>query len=147
MNVELRRMQTKDIDHVYSIETQLFADAWSKSSFLYEIKNKKYAFPYVLILNNMIIGYFVCWYFQKELHIGNVAIRKEMQGKGYGKFLILKIFELFPDYENAFLEVNVKNVIAIGLYMKFGFNIISTRKSYYRNGEDALVMVKNKDSD
>jgi ribosomal-protein-alanine N-acetyltransferase len=101
----------------------------------------------VLVLNESIIGYFVGWYYQKELHIGNVAVDHAMQGKGYGKLLVEKIFELFPDYKQAFLEVNVNNASAIGLYEKFGFKILSTRKSYYITGEDALIMVKHKKAD
>ena len=147
MNVELRRMQIKDIETVCNIENDLFTDAWSKSSFLYEINNQDYSFPYVLVLNESIIGYFVCWYYQKELHIGNVAVESKMQRKGYGKLLVQKIFQLFPDYDNAYLEVNVNNTTAIGLYEKFGFKISSTRKSYYINGEDALLMVKHKKAD
>jgi len=144
MNVEFRRMQNKDIPEVYKIENDLFDDAWSKASFLYEIKNESYSFPYVLILNKFIVGYCVCWYFQNELHIGNIAIKNDFQRKGFGKVLMQKIFELFPDYNQTYLEVNVSNDVAISLYLKFGFKILSTRKSYYANGEDALVMVKYK---
>lgn len=147
MNVKFRRMQINDIDAVYYIEKDLFTDVWSKSSFIYEINNEEYSFPYVLYLNETIIGYFVCWYYQKELHIGNVAVESKMQGKGYGKLLVEKIFELFPDYDQAYLEVNINNTAAIGLYEKFGFKILSTRKSYYINGEDALIMVKHKKAD
>ena len=144
MNVDFRRMQSTDIEIVHEIEIDLFNDVWSKSSFLYEIKNESYSFPYVLILDGLIAGYCVCWYFQNELHIGNVAIKKEYQGNGYGKLLMQKLFELFPEYKQAHLEVGVSNDAAIGLYLKFGFNILSTRKSYYANDEDALVMLKDK---
>lgn len=143
MNVVFRRMQKKDVAEICKIENDLFEDAWSKTSFLYEIKNTSFSFPYVLILNKIVIGYCVCWFYQNELQIGNFAIKKEFQKKGLGKMLMQKIFDLFPDYEQAFLEVNASNKIAIGLYLKFGFNILSTRKSYYANGEDALVMVKS----
>jgi ribosomal-protein-alanine N-acetyltransferase len=135
-------MLISDITVIDKIEHNLFDDAWSKSSFIYEIKNESYSFPYVLEFKDMILGYCVCWYYQNELHIGNVAIKKEYQGKGYGKLLMQKLFELFPDYNKAYLDVKVTNDVAIGLYLKFGFNILSTRKSYYTNGEDALVMVK-----
>jgi ribosomal-protein-alanine N-acetyltransferase len=143
MNVVFRRMQNKDVGEICKIENDLFEDAWSKSSFLYEIKNTSFSFPYVLILDNIIVGYCVCWFYENELHIGNFAIKKNFQKKGFGKVLMQKIFNLFPDYQQAYLEVNVSNEVAIGLYFKFGFNVLSTRKSYYANGEDALVMVKN----
>jgi len=144
MNVEFRRMQIIDLDTVDEIERDLFDDYWSKSSFLQEIKNENYSFPYVLIHNKTIAGYSVCWYYKNELHIGNVAIKREYQGRGFGKLLMKNIFELFPKYYKAYLDVKASNEPAIGLYLKFGFNILLTRKAYYSNGEDSLVMVKDK---
>ncbi len=129
MNVDFRRMQSNDIEIIHEIEIDLFDEVWSKSSFLYEIKNESYSFPYVLILDNLIAGYCVCWYYQNELHIGNVAIKKEYQGKGNGKLLLQKLFELFPEYSHASLEVGISNDAAIGLYLKFGFNILSSGNS------------------
>ena len=38
------------------------------------------------------------------------------------------------------LEVRTSNIAAIALYTKLGFQTISTRKRYYADGEDALVM-------
>ena len=48
-------------------------------------------------------------------------------------------------YENEVkyltLEVRVSNEPAIGLYTKYGFNSLGTRKGYYQdNNEDALIM-------
>ena len=39
------------------------------------------------------------------------------------------------------LEVRVSNIKAIGLYEKYGFKSLGTRKQYYQdNNEDALIM-------
>ena len=43
--------------------------------------------------------------------------------------------------QRAYLEVRVRNNVAINLYKKFGFETISTRKGYYKDGEDAYVML------
>jgi ribosomal-protein-alanine N-acetyltransferase len=40
------------------------------------------------------------------------------------------------------LEVAAGNQIALQLYLNSGYKKISVRKSYYRTGEDALVMEK-----
>ena len=39
-----------------------------------------------------------------------------------------------------YLEVSSKNNNAINFYNKNGFNTESIRKSYYSNGDDALIM-------
>ena len=38
------------------------------------------------------------------------------------------------------LEVRKENIPAIELYKKFGFEIVTTRKNYYQNQEDAYLM-------
>ena len=44
--------------------------------------------------------------------------------------------------ENSTLEVRVSNTVAINLYKSFGYEIVTTRKRYYENGEDAYLMLK-----
>ena len=40
------------------------------------------------------------------------------------------------------LEVNEKNVKALKLYEKIGFERISIRKNYYGKNENAMIMMK-----
>jgi len=135
-------MVEEDLPRVYDIEVESFPDPWSQESFLTEINNTTYSYPFVIELENDIIGYTVCWYYCYELHIGNVAVKKGFQGKGYGDYLMKKIFETFPEFQKAFLEVGNKNEKAVNLYLKYGFVPTHTRKKYYPNGEDAIVMIK-----
>ena len=137
-----RKMTEIDIPQVSEIEENLFPDPWSYESFVQEISNIDYSYPFILEFDNEIIGYSVCWYYLNELHIGNIAIKVGYQGQGLGSYLIKKIFEYFPDYEKAYLEVGISNLRAIGLYLKFGFKELSKRKSYYPDGEDAIIMIK-----
>ncbi len=44
--------------------------------------------------------------------------------------------------ERALLEVRPSNVAAQKLYVGFGFSQIDVRKSYYSDGEDALIFQK-----
>ena len=58
----------------------------------------------------------------------------------------LQVVKIFEDcYINKIkyltLEVRVSNEAAIGLYTKYGFSSLGTRKGYYQdNNEDALIM-------
>ncbi len=144
MNIEFRRMNFEDIPAVHKLECMLFPDPWSQNSFFIEVSAKNISFPFIVEENNKIIGYIICWYYINELHIGNIAVASDQQGKGIGKHILERIFGFFGDYEIAYLEVRETNRVAIHLYETFGFNIAYHRKSYYTNGEDALVMVKNR---
>jgi ribosomal-protein-alanine N-acetyltransferase len=137
-----REMELKDVSQVHKIECELFSDPWSLKSFQDEVMGENISFPFIVEENNKIIGYIVCWYYFNELHIGNIAVVQPQQGKGIGKFMLIKIFDLFNDYERAYLEVRENNKAAINLYKSFGFMTTFRKKKYYPNGEDALVMEK-----
>jgi ribosomal-protein-alanine N-acetyltransferase len=135
-------MKINDIPAVHEIEMSLFPDPWPAVSFITEINNDSTSFPFVIENQNSIIGYAVCWYYENELHIGNIAVRKADQGKGLGRYLLAEIFRYFSEFRTAYLEVRETNLIAINLYKNFGLEVAYKRKNYYRNGENALVMVK-----
>jgi len=144
MKINFRPMNEEDIREVYKIECLLFKDPWPKKSFQYEVKNNRISFPFVVEENHKIIGYIICWYYMDELHIGNIAVIPNRQRKGIGKYMLQNVFEYFPDFCQAILEVRESNKKAINLYMTFGFETIYRRKAYYPNGEDAFVMIKNR---
>lgn len=143
MNVRFRRMSSSDVDQVCEIEKDLFADPWPRSSFLTDIRINSTAHAFVLERKARIIAYCVCWYFVNELHIGNLGVAREYQRRGYGSLLLSKVLAEFPDSRFIYLEVRASNKAAIELYNKFGFQLLYKRKKYYRNGEDALILVKN----
>ena len=142
MRLIYRRMQIADVNRVHEIERSLFQDPWPITHFLNDIEHDKQAYPYVLEIENEIIGYSVCWYCAEEIHISNIAVAKPFQGRGYGEFLLRKIVTMFNDYKCAYLEVRQNNKVAINLYRKLEFNILYHRRAYYTNGEDALIMIK-----
>jgi ribosomal-protein-alanine N-acetyltransferase len=143
MNPTIRPMRPDDLDTVVELEQQIFVDAWSRSSFEVEIANNRYSFPLVMEWKGVIVGYAVIWHFLNELHIANFAIHPSYRRKGLGRQLMEHILQRFPDAEFAFLEVRRSNTAAIRLYESFGFRKINVRKGYYRDGEDALLMVKD----
>ena len=135
-------MRPSDVRRIGEMERELFDNPWSPGIFLIEIQNRNVAHPYVLLQGKTIIGYTVVWKIDREIHIGNIAVDKKYQRKGYGTFLMQKIFDTFQDYEVIYLEVRATNKPAISLYEKFGFGTLYRRKHYYPDGEDALVMAR-----
>ena len=79
-----------------------------------------------------------------ECHILNVAIKPGLQQRGYGTHLMTEFFktmkEITPQEIKYLLEVRKSNEQAIKLYTKFKFSIVGTRKKYYTDGEDAILM-------
>ena len=140
----IRRMREGDIDEVYRIEEDLFPVPWPKRSFIFEVGNERTTYAVVATEREVIVGYAIGWFVEDELHIGNVAVRRDRQGTGVGREL-LEDFIREASTRGALyitLEVRASNVKAIGLYRRYGFKGIAIRRQYYTdNGEDALVML------
>ncbi|WP_036060131.1 GNAT family N-acetyltransferase [Leptotrichia wadei] len=102
-----------------------------------------------------VLGYIVFYGTIESTDIFEVAIKKEYQGRGFGKKLLIESMKnLIEDkknieikniyfFKNKFLlEVNEKNKKALKLYKKIGFEEISIRKNYYGKDENAVIMIK-----
>jgi ribosomal-protein-alanine N-acetyltransferase len=78
------------------------------------------------------------------LDIEDIVVDKEQRRAGIGSSLLKKVFEeaQTDGVKRVMLEVRESNLPAINLYRKFGFKDLSTRKKYYQDGENALVMEK-----
>jgi ribosomal-protein-alanine N-acetyltransferase len=137
-------MTDKDIGRVLAIERDLFSMPWSKASFIFEVSDNRCSYPVVGIRGGKLVAYAVAWFVSDELHIGNIAVARAVQGAGTGKQMLEHLLDEAGErkVKIATLEVRVSNVRAIGLYRRYGFKGIALRKRYYSdNGEDALVML------
>ncbi len=76
--------------------------------------------------------------------IEDVVVRKDARERGYGGRLLQSALEEIKSLgvSRVMLEVREGNIPAINLYEKCGFVKISTRKKYYLDGENAIVMLK-----
>jgi ribosomal-protein-alanine N-acetyltransferase len=140
--ITLRRMNEMDIDRVLIVEEQSFTQPWSRAGFVGEMKNEL-AYYLVMVDNGTIIGYAGMWIIVDEAHVTNVAILPEYRGRKYGEKLMSGLIERAKDRGalSMTLEVRTSNVVAQGLYAKFGFVSRGIRRNYYsETQEDALIM-------
>lgn len=77
-----------------------------------------------------------------EVNIMNIVVKKDKRHEGIGSKLLNKIFEIAKKLkaQSITLEVNEKNLPAIQLYRKFGFEQVGLRKKYYHNTDNAIIM-------
>ncbi|MEO5666561.1 MAG: GNAT family N-acetyltransferase [Bdellovibrionota bacterium] len=80
-----------------------------------------------------------------EVEIMNLAVRRK--GEGHGRallegFLATLFGPLSGSTHTVFLEVAAGNTAARALYEKLGFEKTGLRKSYYRNGDDAVTYAR-----
>ena len=140
--MKIERVEPEDIKDVLEIENNSFKDPWSRFAFESELVNNDSIFLKAIEYNK-IIGYIIVRKLIDEFHIMNVAIAPEYRKKGFAQKLIDHILQNLSSGKLLLLEVRKSNQAAISLYQKNGFTILHTRKAYYSDGEDAIVMTKD----
>lgn len=130
-------------DHLHDvlpIERDSFKDPWSLASFRNFIV--LYRTSWVAVRDGKVVGYLVTQWVLDEIHILNIAIHNYERRKGIASFMLDFLFERAVNQKMAdvYLEVRESNESARALYSRYGFAELGIRKSYYHDGEDALVM-------
>ncbi|HLS60026.1 MAG TPA: ribosomal protein S18-alanine N-acetyltransferase [Virgibacillus sp.] len=142
----IRKMNIIDIDEVMEVEKASFTEPWPKEIFAQEVLKNDYAYYFIAQLNNKVIGYAGMWVVIDDAQITNIAIIPQYRGLKIGEKLFEYVCQqaMKMSVKRLSLEVRVSNVIAQGMYRKFGFVPGGIRKNYYTdNQEDAIVMWVN----
>lgn len=137
----IKKLEEKFVDAVFEIETSMLGKT-SKEAIEDTLENPNLNY-FVLIKNEKVIGFFECLIIAPVAELYDIAVEKEFQRKGLGKFM-LDEFEKFAKEnrcETILLEVNKINQPAISLYQKSGYVTYGERKNYYGDS-DAILMKK-----
>lgn len=78
-------------------------------------------------------------------HVKDVAVHPEFRGQGVGSALLRQSLFVLSVADRVKLEVRESNDGAKSLYERFGFERLRRVRGYYHDGEDAIVMVRDRD--
>ncbi len=140
-------MELTDLDVIMPLERQAFADPWTRRMYASDLTDNSLA-TYQVIRpadgNELppILAWGGFWLLVDEAHIATVAAHPDYRGCGLGQWLMVALMDeaLERGARVATLEVRASNLVAQKLYAKLGFNVVGTRRKYYRDGEDGLIM-------
>lgn len=141
MRYNIRLADEDDVRKIVEIEKVSFPSPWTENAFRHEIENPRAYLLVAAVEDGPVLGYYDMWLYSGEGHLLNICVAPEYRGKRLG---IALLEHALATAENAgadgvYLEVRPSNAAAIGLYEKYGFIQVGTRKGYYQDGEDALV--------
>lgn len=144
MEYLIRQMVEEDISAVIAGEEEVFGRSLGFDFIYQDLKLNPFAYYFVLEINRKVQGYFGIYISDYMGDVVNFFVRKNYQNLGYGKMLLDFAVELceMSKCKSISLEVRRSNARAISLYERKGFVISRFRKSYYDNGEDAIVYIK-----
>jgi ribosomal-protein-alanine N-acetyltransferase len=159
---KIRPLSHSDLDAVLLIEENSFTNPWSEELFLSELGREGISRCFVADVvpcgkerdlpqadtdsdsgkEIRVAGYLMSWMIVDELHITNLAVRPDLRRSGLASSLILHALQTATQEGAAWcqLEVRLSNTAARSLYEKFGFREVGTRRGYYHDGEDAMVL-------
>ncbi len=147
MTIQILEVKNEDIKDILVIENELYHKPWKEKDYLYELNDNPFAFYLKMIIKetNELVGFIGFWIKFEQAEITKVSITKKYQGHKLSKLLMQDAEKriVLAGCNNITLEVRVSNERAINLYKSCGFRIVTTRKKYYENGEDAYLMLKD----
>ncbi len=137
-------MTAADLAEVVAIENSSYPHPWRHDQFLQELKNPVSQID-LLRFAGQLCGYLCYWLVAGEMQILNVATSPDWRRQGVADRLLTLVFDrcLSEGLTSAWLEVREGNLAAINLYRRHGFVVAGSRKGYYRDGENALLMVRD----
>ncbi|MBQ7888635.1 MAG: ribosomal protein S18-alanine N-acetyltransferase [Erysipelotrichaceae bacterium] len=140
----LREMRMKDLKQIAALEAELFIEPWNEEDFRREMEENEFANYYVVEHDGEIAGYFGLWILFDQGQITTIGTAKKYQRQHIASMMMDAIEQLCIENECEFLslEVRISNIPAQNLYKKYGLEIVSVRKDYYANHEDAYLMMK-----
>ena len=142
-NLILREAEMWDIKAICDMDKVNFSNNWDEAMLekMFVNRNTKI---YVAEIDKVVIGFIVLENEIDEINISRVVVDSEYRNHGLGSKLIKCAFKWAKELkiDNVSLEVSSNNFTAKTLYEKLGFSLRRVRKAYYKDGSDAIEMVK-----
>ncbi|MEU4509888.1 ribosomal protein S18-alanine N-acetyltransferase [Nonomuraea wenchangensis] len=147
--VTLRPMTIADLPAVMAIEQATFPlDAWSEGMMRGELDDMPRSRHYVVALDeDEIVGYAGLAAAADQADVQTIAVLDKHQGRGIGSALLTELLAEARrrGAREMFLEVRADNPRAQSVYRRFEFEEIGTRRRYYDDGTDAIMMRRKLD--
>lgn len=139
-----REMVHEDLDRVLELESLCFKEPWSKSNCLYELDENVFSHGWVLVDQDLIVGYAFLWETFEMAQLARIGVDVNLRRRGFGDQLMVNLIQRAQVAECEFmtLDVRMHNEAALGLYLKHDFIQVNVSKGYYSDGEDAIVMTR-----
>ncbi len=134
----IKEASLENIEDIYELGKKIeinFKNLYNLKEELENV-NKKY---YLFFENEKVVGFINISITEEDVEVINIIVTERYRKKNIGNKLLNYVISNYK--QKIFLEVNVNNYGAIALYKKNNFEVINTRKGYYK-GVDALVMVR-----
>ena len=146
MNIIIEKMTKEHLDKIKENLKEDFDEFWNENVLKNELENPASTYIVAKDEQNNIVGYAGIWQPIDEAHITNIVTKKDKRRNKIGTKMLEELIKIAKEkkLKDITLEVNVNNIPAINLYKKYGFEVVATRKNYYKEN-DGLLMIRKFD--
>jgi len=136
----VRPARTEDLDVLVQLEEAGFRDPWPREMLECELTHPR-AVLLLATRGGTPVGYAAFRQATDEAELLRLAVEPAERRRGVARALVTAGLDRLrqQDIQACFLEVRVDNAPAIRLYRALGFGVAGRRRSYYRDGTDAIV--------
>ncbi len=137
----------KDFEQIYDIEQSCFVEPYTREQLMYEFNENPLNKILVAYDEDKVVGFVDYMITFNSATISQIAVLPNYRKKGLGSKLLEEMEKSFPKeiddvVETITLEVRESNINAISFYKKNGYENVVIKKHYYKNGENAVYMIK-----
>ena len=145
--IKYRIATLDDFEEVQSIENECFKEPYSTEDLHYEFEENPVNKIIVAENDGKVVGFIDFLITFTSATIMQVAVTKEFRKNGIATQLLTEMENTFPKeiddlVETITLEVRESNEAAKNLYLKNGYKIVVIKSNYYKDGENAIYMLK-----
>ncbi len=140
----IKRFNADDLPEAVVIERACFSIPWSEAA-LRMLLHEPYC-GFTLRADGRLVAYVGMLSVADEAQVLNLATLPEYRGRGYGRRLLLRMFDEAKARGclTVTLEVRESNAPARGLYELVGFVPVGCRPDYYQCPREAAIIMEKK---
>ncbi len=145
MNLTIIQLGIMHLNDCLDLDQKSLEGLWSKSLWERELTDpKRICLGIKELETKKLLGLCSSWLVLDELHITSIAVDPIHQRKGLGKILISDLIKRSKSLQikRLFLEVKENNKPAKAFYNSMGFKRVGNRSNFYKDGSDALILIK-----
>lgn len=143
---KIRRLRAEDAPALVSIAAAARGAAeWSTESYK-KLSLSAESVSFVHESGKQITGFILARKIADEAELLNLAVRAENRKRGVGGGLLQAVLEELrrKGIARIYLEVRASNTEARNFYMHHGFRVAGARPMYYREPDEAAVLMEKK---
>ncbi len=140
----IERFNERDLPEAVEIERACFSIPWSEAA-LRMLLCEPYC-GFTLRVEQVLVAYVGMLSVADEAQVLNLATLPEYRGRGYGRRLLMRMFDeaRARGCLTVTLEVRESNKSARGLYESVGFTEVGCRPDYYQSPREAAIIMEKK---